>query len=98
VVEEGLWGMSEEVAGRGRDDLARAMAELNVPATDYALAYRTLCRARMEDNVDEETFSWAVSCMRELVAHCVIYLRDNSQDREIIELIIDRILEEREER
>ncbi len=90
--------MSEEVAGRGREDLARAMADLNVPATDYALAYRTLCRARMEDNVDEETFSWAVSCMRELVAHCVLYLRDNPQDREIIELIIDRILEEREER
>jgi hypothetical protein len=35
--------------------------------------------------------------MRELVAHCVIYLRDNPQDREIIELIIDRILEERGE-
>ena len=90
--------MSEEVAGRGREDLARAMADLNVPATNYALAYRTLCRARKEDNVDEETFSWAVSCMRELVAHCVIYLRDNPQDREIVELIIDRILEEREER
>jgi len=90
--------MSEEVAGRGQEDLARTMADLNVPATNHALAYRTLCRARMEDNVDEEAFSWAVSCMRELVAHCVIYLRDNPQDREIIELIIDRILEEREER
>jgi hypothetical protein len=61
VVEEALWGMSEEVAGSGRDDLARALADLNVPATDYALAYRTLCRARMEDNIDEETFSWGLS-------------------------------------
>jgi hypothetical protein len=97
VVEESVWGMSEPEE-RGQEDLARAMAELNVPATDYALAYRTLHRARKESNVDEETFSWAVSCMRELVAHCVIYLRDNAQDREIIELIIDRSLEEREER
>jgi hypothetical protein len=97
VVEESVWGMSEPEE-RGQEDLARAMAELNVPATDYALAYRTLHRAKKESNVDEETFSWAVSCMRELVAHCVIYLRDKPQDREIIELIIDRILEEREER
>jgi hypothetical protein len=82
---------------RGQEDLARAMAELNVPATDYALAYRTLHRAKKESNFDAETFSWAVSCMRELVAHCELYLRDNPQDRELIELIIDRILEERTE-
>ena len=83
--------------GRGRGDLARAMADLNIPATDYALAYRTLHRAQIEDNVDEETFSWAVSCMRELVAHCELYLRDHPQDQQIIELIIERIVEEREE-
>ena len=76
MVEESVWGMSEPEE-RGQEDLARAMAELNVPATDYALAYRTLHRAKKEGNVDEETFSWAVSCMRELVAHCGLYLRDN---------------------
>jgi hypothetical protein len=99
--EYGSWwrkvflGMSEP-AERGRERLVRAMADLNVPATDFALAYRTLHRAQIEDNADEETFSWVVSCMRELVAHCELYLRDNPQDWEIIEHIIERILDERE--
>ena len=86
-----------EPGGREQERLARAMADLNVRATDYALAYRVLHRAQMEGKVDEETVSWAVSCLRELVAHCELYLRDNPLDRQIIELIIDRILEERKE-
>ena len=80
-----------------QDRLARAMADLNMRATDYALAYRVLQRAQMKGNVEQETVSWAVHCLRELVAHCGLYLRDNPREREIIELIIDRILEERKE-
>lgn len=64
-------------------------------ATDYALAYRVFQRAQIEGNVEQETVSWAVHCLRELVAHCELYLRDSPREREIIELVLDRILEER---
>ncbi len=95
MVEEGVREMREPEGAQER--LARAMEDINARATDYALAYRVLHRVQMENRVDEETFSWVVSCLRELVAHCELYLRDNPRERQVIELIIERVLEERKE-
>ncbi len=72
------------------------MVDIYFASKDYIDAYRTLRRAqkRGEENEEEKLFE-AVACMRELVAYCVLYLRENPEDGDAMVQIVDQIIEER---
>ncbi len=77
--------------------IGKGMVDIYFASKDYMDAYRALRRAqkRGEDNEEEKLFE-AVARMRELVAHCVLYLHENPDDRDGIARIIDQItMEER---
>jgi hypothetical protein len=76
--------------------ISKGLVDIYFASKDYIDAYRTLRRAqnRGEGNEGEKLFE-AVARMRELVAHCVFYLRENPEDRDGIAQIIDQIIEER---
>jgi hypothetical protein len=81
--------------GRGTR-ISKGMVDLYFASKDYIDAYRALRRAqkRGEENEEEKLFE-AVARMRELVAHCVLYLRENPEDKDGIAQIVDQIIEER---
>ena len=76
--------------------ISKGMVDIYFTSKDYIDAYRALRRAqkRGEENEEEKLFE-AVARMRELVAHCVLYLHENSEDRDGIAQIVDQIFEER---
>ncbi len=77
--------------------IGKGMVDIYFASKDYIDAYRALRRAqkRGEDNEEEKLFE-AVARMRELVAHCMLYLHENPDDRDGIARIIDQItMEER---
>jgi hypothetical protein len=76
--------------------ISKVVVDIYFASKDYIDAYRALRRAqkRGEANEEEKLFE-AVARMRELVAHCVLYLRENPEDRDGISQIIDQIIEER---
>ena len=76
--------------------ISKGMVDIYFASKDYMDAYRALRRAqkRGEANEEEKLFE-AVARMRELVAHCVLYLRENPEDRDGIAQIVDQIIEER---
>jgi hypothetical protein len=67
--------------GRGTR-ISKGMVDIYFASKDYIDAYRALRRAqkRGEENEEEKLFE-AVARMRELVAHCVLYLRENPRIR-----------------
>lgn len=75
--------------------IARGMVDIYFASKDYMGAYRAFQRAQKRGEEDEEKLFEAVSRMRELAAHCVLYLRENPGDKAGIEQIIDQILEDR---
>ena len=75
--------------------IARGMVDTYFASKDYMDAYRALRRAQKRGEEDEEKLFEAVTRMRELAAHCVLYLRENPKDKDGIEQIIDQILEDR---
>jgi hypothetical protein len=81
--------------GRGTR-ISKGMVDIYFASKDYMDVYRALRRAqnRGEENEEEKLFE-AVARMRELVAHCVLYLRDNPEDKDGIAQIVDQIIEER---
>jgi hypothetical protein len=74
--------------------ISKGMVDIYFASKDYIDAYRALRRAqkRGEENEEEKLFE-AVARMRELVAHCVLNLHDNSEDRNDIAQIVDQIIE-----
>ncbi len=76
--------------------ISKGMVDIYFASKDYIDAYRTLRRAqkRGEENEEEKLFE-ALARMRELVAHYVLYLRENPEDRDGISQIVDQIIEER---
>jgi hypothetical protein len=77
--------------------ISKGMVDIYFASKDYIDAYRALRRAqkRGEENEEEEKLFEAVARMRELVAHCVLYLHENPEDRDGIAQIVDQIIEER---
>jgi hypothetical protein len=75
--------------------IAKGMVDTYFASKDYMDAYRAFRRAQKRGEEDEEKLFEAVARMRELAAHCVLYLRDNPEDKDGIEDIIDQILEDR---
>ena len=76
--------------------ISKGMVDIYFASKDYIDAYRALRRAqkRAEANEEEKLFE-AAARMRELVAHCVLYLRENPEDRDGIAQIVDEIIKER---
>jgi hypothetical protein len=72
---------------------AKAMVGIYFASKDYmeaSVGFRDAHRAKGPDErklVDE-----LVSRLRELVAHCQLYLREHPQEEESIELVIDEVL------
>ena len=77
--------------------IAKGMVDIYFASKDYVDAYRAFRRAQKKGESDEEKLFEAVSRMRELAARCILYVRENPEDREGIEQIINQILRDREE-
>ena len=76
--------------------IGKGMVDIYFASKDYMEAYRALRRTqkRGEENEEEKLFE-AVARTRELVAHCLLYIRENPDDTDGIAQIIDQIIEGR---
>jgi hypothetical protein len=77
--------------------IARGMVDTSFASKDYMDAYRAFRRAQKMGEENEEKLFEAVSRMRELTAHYILYLRENPEDKDDINQIIDQILKDRVE-
>ena len=86
----------------GHAHTAKAMVGIYCASNDYTEAYIEAYRAfrcapKKVGEQDEEKLFEVVSRLRELVAHCTLYLREHPQEEESIELVIDELVMKRDE-
>jgi hypothetical protein len=84
----------------GHAHTAKAMVGICFASKDYmqayAEAYRAFRGAPKATEKDEQKLFEVVSRLRELVAHCALYLREHPEDEESVELIIDQLVTKRD--
>ena len=84
----------------GRVRTAKAMFGIYVASKNYMEsymeAYRAFQHAQKTGDQDEQMLLEVVSRLRELVAHCELYLREHPEDHKSIELVIDQLVAKRD--
>jgi hypothetical protein len=84
----------------GHAHTAKAMVGIYFASKEYMQAYAEAYRAfrgtPKATEKDEQKLFEVVSRLRELVAHCALYLREHPEDEESIELIIDQLVTKRD--
>jgi hypothetical protein len=80
----------------GHAHTAKAMFGIYFASKDfieaYMAAYRAFRHAQTAEDYDEQKLVEVVSRLRDLVAHCALYLRESPEEEESIEQVIDQLV------
>ena len=84
----------------GSASVAKAMVGIYFASKDYMEAYmeayRAFRHAQTAEEHDEQKLVEVVSRLRDLVAHCALYLSEHPEEEESIEQVIDQLVMKRD--